>query len=228
MDEQEIQFNPAAPKNEIKHPNEILNDLLAESSPNHQVHQVQRDNQATDDSEKKAVVYPIWIHKADYKPITQEEYKSLKCDMMRNFLSLARNGDLTIDFRFTSKFPDLKSGKMKLTSESPEAAEAIKQILAHMPFWKVLAAEDLNKQEGKTIWVFCPAVCHNFLLENSLNELIRSLTGWFLEPNDIKPPSHPKKSKIHPTTFATYLFLSCKAQPTSSISSGKSLCWVAP
>ena len=152
MDEQEIQLNPAAPKNEIEHPDEILNDLLAESSPNHQVHQVQmqRDSQATDDSEKKAVVNPIWIHKADNKPITREECESLKCDMMRNFLSLARNGDLTIDFRFTSKFGDLKSGKMKLTSEFPEAAEAIKQILANMPFWKLLTAEDLKTQEGKT------------------------------------------------------------------------------
>ena len=77
----------------------------------------------------KKTVYPIWIHKADYCPISQEESDSLKCNMMKNFLSLARNGDLTIDFRFTSKFSDLQSGKLKLTSES---AEAIKRILAIM------------------------------------------------------------------------------------------------
>ena len=90
--------------------------------------------------------------------------------------SCSRNGDLTIDFRFTSKFSDLQSGKLKLTSESPEAVEAIKRILAIMPFWRVLSAEDLNTQEGKTFWMFCPLVCYKFV-----TELIRAHTGWFLE-----------------------------------------------
>ena len=132
---------------------------------------------------------------------------------MKNFLSLARTGDLTIDFRFTSKFADLQSGKMKLTSESPEAAEAIKRILSCMPFWRVLAAEDLSTQEaeGKTFWTFCPSVCQDFVLDNSLNELIRAHTGWFLEQNEIRTAHPPKKIK-ETNNHVCYLFLSYKAQ----------------
>ena len=137
--------NPLLPVDVIEPPEELLNDMIAESSPNQQNQQGQMDVHAGNNAEKKPL-HPIWIHKADYRPITQEECDSLKCDMMKTFLSLARNGELTIDFRFTSRFSDLQSGKIKLTSESLEAAEAIKLILSSTPFWKVLAADDLNTQ----------------------------------------------------------------------------------
>ena len=204
------QSNPAATPDEIELSDEMLNQLLAESTPIPQAQQAQQDIISADDAEKKTV-YPIWIHKADYRPITREEGDALKSDMMKNFLALARSGELTIDFRFTSKFSDLQSGKMKLTSESPQAAEAIKRILSCMPFWRVLAAEDLSTQEGKTFWTFCPSVCQDFVLENSLNELIRAHTGWFLEQNDIRTALPPKKIK-ETTNHLCYLFLSYKAQ----------------
>lgn len=60
---------------------------------------------------------------------------------------------------------EIQSGKMKLTSKSPEAAEAIKRILSIIPFWRVLAAEDLNTQESMTFWMFCPSVCHEFVTD---------------------------------------------------------------
>ena len=208
-----VQTTPHSPppqENEIELPEDLLKDMLAESSPQQHEQPEQTDDDPANATDKKTV-YPVWIHKADYRPISQKESDSLKCDMMKNFLSLARNGELTIDFRFTSKFSDLQSGKLKLTSESPEAAEAIKRILTILPFWRVLSAEDLNTQEGKTFWMFCPPVCHEFVTDNSLNELIRAHTGWFLEDNDVRtalPPKIIKDTRNH----LCYIFLSYKAQ----------------
>ena len=99
---------------------------------------------------------------------------------------------------------------IELTSESPEAADAIRMVLANILYWRVLSANDLTPRREKTFWVFCPAVCVDFVQDNSLNELIRAHTGWFLEVNDVKT-SLPKRIE-ETNNHLCYLFLSYKAQ----------------
>ena len=196
--------------NVIELPDNLLEEMIAESTTP-QPQQTSSPDLQADQTAKEKKTYPVWIHKADFSPISQQECDALKTDLMKNFLTLAREGELKIDFRFTSKWSDIKSGKIKLTSECPESADAIRMVLANIPYWRVLSADDLDSQEGKTFWVFCPSVCFDFVRDNSLNELIRAHTGWFLEVNDVKTSLPPKRIK-ETNNHLCYIFLSYKAQ----------------
>ena len=45
--------------------------------------------------------------------------------MLTRFLDLARKGEMVVEFRITSNYQDLSSGKLKIATENPNALKCL-------------------------------------------------------------------------------------------------------
>jgi hypothetical protein len=75
-----------ADNNVIDLPDDLLEEMIAEAATP-QPQQTSSPDQQADQTAKVKRTYPVWIHKADFRPISQQECDALKTDLMKNFLS---------------------------------------------------------------------------------------------------------------------------------------------
>ena len=160
----------------------------------------------------KLPTYPIWIYKANFRAITNDERDGLNVLMLTRFLDMARKGEMVVEFRITSNYQDLSSGKLKIATENPYAIDAVKRLLEDLDDWRVLGPDDLSTTEGQAFWTFSPPVLQTFIQSNTLCELILAHTGGFLEPQDLRTFLPARKIKESNNCYLSYIFLTYKAQ----------------
>ena len=207
-DRDEVDMNPATPSvphnaADVTLPGEDLNSLLEEATgPG--LHPAA--------PEQRSKTYPIWIYKTNFRSITTDERDGLNVLMLTRFLDLARKGEMVIEFRITSNYQDLSSGKLKIATENPNAIIAIKRLLQDLDDWGVLGPDDLSTTEGQAFWTFSPPVLQSFIQSNTLCELILAHTGGFLEQHDIRTFLPARRIKDSNNCYLSYIFLTYKAQ----------------